>query len=94
MDRHPGDLDEQLRLAYQRTVSRRPTPPELARAVKFVQAASGYLKEQHEDALARHKLAVASFVQTLFGSAEFRYLIHAPAQDTSILQASTKAVTQ
>lgn len=76
----PDDVASQVRSAYQRALSRNATRDELARAKAFIEKASRFLKveEQSMDENTQRELALASFVQALFGSAEFRYLIHPP----------------
>ena len=93
IDRHPEDTEQQLQRAWQRAVSRRPTAAELAVARRFLQRTTTALEQQHEDAATRHKVALASFLQTLFGSTEFRYLIHAPGSVALEQPTLTKANT-
>ncbi|MEX0819598.1 MAG: PSD1 and planctomycete cytochrome C domain-containing protein [Pirellulaceae bacterium] len=87
-----SDPAVQIRTAYQRTLSRSPTPAELATAREYLQRAAEHLKDEYSEADQRQTMALSSFMQTLFGSAEFRYLIHSPESNGSgELAAATRA---
>jgi hypothetical protein len=77
----PDDRAAQIRLAYLRTVSRAPTAAERQRAETFLRKTAEVLAPADLNKAARQQTALASFVQALFGSAEFRYLLHAPVAD-------------
>ena len=81
IDESPDDPAARIRIAYRRAVSRSPTPVELRRATEFVEQTADRLSSVDEDPPENQTLALASFVQTLFGSAEFRYLIHSPSRN-------------
>lgn len=80
MRRHPGETRRQIDRAYRRAFSRHASADELAVAAKFLKRVSAVLEQEQPDAAAAglHERALASLIQALFGSAEFRYLIHAP----------------
>ena len=79
----PDDAAAQIHLAYERALSRPPSPAELTRVKGFLQQVTARLQEKYPQAQRRQTVALASFVQTLFGSAEFRYLIHSPQHDAA-----------
>ncbi|WP_164103300.1 PSD1 and planctomycete cytochrome C domain-containing protein [Candidatus Laterigemmans baculatus] len=83
MEAEPEQTDARIRLAYQRILSRPPSPDELAAVREYLQGTSALLTEQYPEEDRRQTVALASFVQTLFGSAEFRYLIHSPTNARS-----------
>jgi hypothetical protein len=73
----PGTAMEKLSQAYQLTFSRPPTPPELEAIRRFwsrfpEQAADGKQTPQAREQA--QKLALSAFCQSLFASADFRYL--------------------
>ncbi len=81
IDESPDDPAARIRTAYRRAVSRAPTAIEVRRATEFVEQTAERLSADDEDPSENRTLALASFVQTLFGSAEFRYLIHSPSRN-------------
>ena len=83
LKRHPEDLDACIRLTYLRALTRQPTASELGVVKRYLDQAEKSLTKSHPDAPARRQLAFASFVQTIFSSAEFRYLIQ-PATETQL----------
>lgn len=78
MDRYPDDTAAQIQQAYWRALSRPPTSDERAIAGDFVRRAATALADRYDQGRQRQTMALAGFLQTLFGSAEFRYLIHSP----------------
>jgi hypothetical protein len=87
----PDDIDQQLRLAYRYILSRPPTTAERTLSSEFLQRTSETLRESEQDPRARHAMGLACLVQTLFGSVEFRYLIHAPTADRETQKSLAKA---
>ncbi len=71
----PGSAAKRVSLAYELALVRKPRPEERRRAVKYVEEISKTLAGKFEDERKRRRKAWASFCQTLFASAEFRYLI-------------------
>lgn len=85
LKKNPENLDACIRLAYLRALNRQPTATELNTANKYLELAEKTLIEKQSDAAKRRQLALASFVQMVFSSAEFRYLIQPPnEQQTTV----------
>ncbi|VAX39923.1 FIG00929654: hypothetical protein [hydrothermal vent metagenome] len=74
----PQSIGARIRLAYIRTLSRQPTATELNTVKQYITRAEKKLLKTHPDAQQRRQLVLASFVQMIFGSAEFRHLIQPP----------------
>ncbi|MEQ9410679.1 MAG: DUF1549 domain-containing protein [Fuerstiella sp.] len=91
IERHPENVEQQLRLGWQRALSRQPTAAELQVVQDYLKRTANALADEYEDAEERHQVALASYIQTLFGSAEFRYLLHAPAPLMTAHSTLTKA---
>lgn len=89
----PDDPERQIALAYRKTLSRRPTPTETTIAEEFLERAATAFQEHDSDTTEPRIQALASFLQTLFGSAEFRYLLHAPTRNDAQQPNLTKAKT-
>ena len=65
----------QIRAVYLRALSRPPSKKESALGVRYLKMAQGKLGKKQKNVQKRDEIALASFVQMVFGSAEFRYLI-------------------
>jgi hypothetical protein len=89
----PDNPERQIAFAYRKTLSRRPTPTETAIAEQFLERAAKAFQEHDNETTEPRIQALASFMQTLFGSAEFRYLLHAPTRNDSKQPNLTKAKT-
>ncbi len=86
LKKSPKDLDTCVQLAYLRALSRYPTADELNNARNYLDQAEKSLSKKEPDSEKRRQLALASFVQVIFSSAEFRYLIQPPqTEKTTIL---------
>ncbi len=86
MKQAPQDVDARIRLAYLRALSRQPSTDEIAHVKQYLEQAEKDLAKAEPDAAKRRLRALASFVQVIFSSAEFRYLIQPPQQkQTTIL---------
>ncbi len=94
VDRYPHDAAAQIRQAYRRALSRPPTADEREMAGDFLRRATTALTDRYDQARQRHTVALASFVQTLFGSAEFRYLIHPPQPRASTVAVRLTSATR
>lgn len=73
-----GDVHAKIRTAYEWILNRPPSPAELAAVEDFLKKAETSLRENAKNARERNKQIWTSFLQTLFSSAEFRYLVEPP----------------
>lgn len=71
----PKDQTAQVKLIYLRSLSRLPTEEEQETAISYLVKAKEKLNKNVADEIKREELALASFIQMIFSSTEFRYLI-------------------
>ena len=82
----PKDLEACIRLTYLRALNRQPTAEEIKHVKIYLKQAEKDLVKSQPDVNKRRQLALASFVQVIFSSAEFRYLVQPPTEkQTTIL---------
>lgn len=66
-----NDMEGRIRLAYEITLSRKPTANELQRAAKYI---NRFLEKASKSSAQKESVVWTTFCQTLLASAEFRYL--------------------
>ncbi len=88
LKQQPRNVDACINLAYLRALGRHPSANELSAVKQYLDHAEQKLLKTHPDKQQRRQLVLAGFVQMIFSSAEFRYLIQPPTpqQTTARIQ--------
>ena len=74
LSRNGQTRDEQIVTAYQSVMTRSPSPKELERGARFVEATRQKLLDRKSKKAEAEQLALAAFCQALYASGEFRIL--------------------